>query len=49
MYYPNGKLRKIGSFKDDKKNGIWKTFSNNGNLYITEIWDNGFLLKTENP
>ena len=49
MYYPNGKLRKQGIFKDDKKNGLWKTYSSNEFLYITEIWDNGLLLKTENP
>ena len=49
MYYPNGKLRKQGFFKDDKKNGLWKTYSSNEVLYMMEIWDNGFLLKTENP
>ena len=36
-------------FKDDKKNGIWKTYSSNEVLYMMEVWDNGLLLKTENP
>ena len=38
-----------GDFKDDKKNGLWKTYSSNEVLYMIEVWDNGLLLKTENP
>ena len=45
MYYPNGKLRKQGFFKDDKKNGLWNTYSSNEVLYMMEVWDNGLLFK----
>ena len=49
MFYPNGNIRKEGTYSNGKKIGLWKTFSQSGELYLTEIWDDGFLLATEEP
>lgn len=34
IYYTEGKKREEGSFKDGKKEGVWKHYTNNGKLFI---------------
>ena len=49
MFYPSGSLRKKGTFSSGEKVGLWKTFSKSGDLHLTEVWDNGRLLRSEDP
>ena len=37
LYYPNGKLAKIGTFKNGKTNGIQKDFYENGIIKLEKL------------
>ena len=40
-YYKDGKLFKIGSYKDGKKEGKWRTFRENGILWSIDFYKDG--------
>lgn len=45
-YYKSGKLQIAGNYKDGKKNGEWKYYSENGKLEKIEHYQKGELKKT---
>jgi antitoxin component YwqK of YwqJK toxin-antitoxin module len=42
-YYEGGKLKISGNFKNDKKDGIWKYYDENGKMIKSETYLNGEL------
>ena len=40
-YHDNGKMNYEGAYKAGQKDGLWKWYDVNGNMYTTEKWDNG--------
>ena len=44
-YYENGKLKLRGNYKEDKKEGKWEYFDEEGNLTGTEKYKNDDLVE----
>lgn len=47
-YYKNGRVKRISTYKNDELNGEVQIFNESGKLLITEIWEAGNLVKTQN-
>lgn len=45
FFWSNGKLSEEGKYTAGRKDGIWKRYSQNGNLESTVIYDKGRILK----
>ncbi len=45
FYFPDGKISEKGNLVQGKKTGIWEGFYRNGDLYFTEIYKDGKLVK----
>ncbi len=46
-YYPDGSLEKIEMYTEDKADGYWRYFRQDGSLYKKENWVMGKLVNTE--
>src|SRR5258708_1659280 len=47
-YYLNKNLKEQGSFKKGLKNGVWKTWNEDGTLNQASTWKDGFIV-SETP
>ena len=43
-YYPNGKVKREASFRDDKREGIWREFDEEGNVIKSQTYKKGGLV-----
>ena len=43
-YYPNGKVRREASFRDGKREGIWREFDEEGNVIKSQTYKKGTLV-----
>lgn len=43
-YYPNGKVRREASFRDGKREGIWREFDEEGNVINSQTYKKGALV-----
>jgi periplasmic protein TonB len=48
-YFPSGYLHYFGSYAVDKKSGRWRTYNDTGKVVLIEDYENGTLVKAENP
>lgn len=46
QYYKEGQLKEKGAYTNGLKNGIWRYFTNTGQLRLYEEWDKGILKKS---
>jgi len=46
IYYPDGTIRRTIEFKNNKRHGESKTYTNTGELYCTRIFNEGKLVRT---
>jgi hypothetical protein len=44
-YYANGEVKMTGSFKDDKRDGVWKLFDENGKQTLRRVYEKGKIEK----
>jgi antitoxin component YwqK of YwqJK toxin-antitoxin module len=44
-YYPNGKKKRVGHWKNGQEDGVIQNYDNNGKLINQETWELGHLLK----
>ena len=44
-FYENLQFRSKGNVKNDKKEGLWEYFDENGDTLYSEFWDNGVFIK----
>ena len=42
-YYPNGKVKREASFRDGKKEGVWREFDEQGNVVSSQTYQKGVL------
>ena len=45
-YYPNGRIKREGSFRDGKREGTWREFDEQGNVVSSQIYKNGTLVQS---
>lgn len=45
-YYPNGRIKREGSFRGGKREGTWREFDENGNVTSSQIYQNGRLVQS---
>tara|TARA_B110000014_G_C19729925_1_gene381194 strand:- start:157 stop:300 length:144 start_codon:yes stop_codon:yes gene_type:complete len=45
FFYENGQLRSKGNYKNEKKEGLWEHFDEEGELTKSETWENGKLIE----
>lgn len=43
-YYPNGKVKREASFRDGKREGVWREFDEDGNVINSQTYHNGGLV-----
>lgn len=43
-YYPNGKVRREASFRDGKREGVWREFDEEGNVVKSQTYKKGALV-----
>ena len=43
-YYPNGKVRREASFRDGRREGVWRDFDEDGNVIKSQTYKNGVLV-----
>ena len=43
-YYPNGKVRREASFRDGKREGVWRDFDEDGNVIKSQTYKKGVLV-----
>ena len=43
-YYPNGKVRREASFRDGKREGVWREFDEDGNVIKSQTYKKGALV-----
>ena len=43
-YYSNGKVRREASFRDGKREGVWRDFDEDGNVIKSQTYKNGVLV-----
>ena len=43
-YYPNGKVRREASFRDGKREGVWREFDEQGNVVKSQTYQKGALV-----
>ena len=43
-YYPNGKVKREASFRDGKKEGVWREFDENGNVINSQTYKKDVLV-----
>ena len=43
-YYPNGKVRREASFRDGRREGVWRDFDENGNVIKSQTYKKGVLV-----
>lgn len=43
-YYPNGKVKREASFRDGKREGIWREFDEEGNVIKSQTYSKGGLI-----
>lgn len=43
-YYPDGKVRREASFRDNKREGVWREYDENGQVVKSQTYLNGFLI-----
>lgn len=44
-YYPNGKVRMTGQFKQDKRDGVWRLYDENGKQLMKRTYADGKVVK----
>ena len=53
VFYETGELKQVGTFVDNKPNGLWKVFAKNGDVLAEGSYENGlktgkWIVKAEN-
>ena len=43
-YYPNGKVKREASFRDGKREGVWREFDEQGNVLNSQTYQKGVLV-----
>lgn len=43
-YYPNGKVKREASFRDGKREGVWREFDEQGNVIKSQTYNKGALV-----
>ena len=43
-YYPDGKVKREASFRDGKREGVWREFDENGNVINSQTYKKGALI-----
>ena len=43
-YYPNGKVRREASFRDGRREGVWRDFDEDGNVIKSQTYKKGVLV-----
>ena len=43
-YYPNGRIKREASFRDNKREGVWRDFDEEGNVVNSQTYQNGVLV-----
>ena len=43
-YYPNGRVKREASFRDGKKEGVWREFDEDGNVINSQTYQKGALV-----
>ena len=43
-YYPNGKVKREASFRDGKREGVWREFDEKGNVINSQTYQKGVLV-----
>ena len=43
-YYPNGKVKREASFRDGKREGVWRDFDEEGNVLSSQTYQKGVLV-----
>lgn len=43
-YYPSGKVKREASFRDGKREGVWREFDENGKVLNSQTYENGVLV-----
>ena len=43
-YYPNGKVKREASFRDGKKEGVWREFDENGNVINSQTYKKDVMI-----
>jgi antitoxin component YwqK of YwqJK toxin-antitoxin module len=46
-YYPNGTVKLIGEYRTGKKHKDWKSYSEDGTLFMTYTYRNGIIIKID--
>lgn len=44
-YHPNGEVKMKGHFRNDKRNGVWRLFDENGDLILRRTYEDGKVVK----
>ena len=45
-YYPNGRMKREGTFRDGRREGTWREFDEEGNVISSQIYQNGRLVQS---